>query len=337
MLLSWVPPRNTPEPEPSVDESAAAVPEASTTETCVVPVSGPAPDAPYASWIARASSYGDGRPAVSSDSRISTTIRPPRDGAGAASTRCPVTSVSTGVRSDDLVRGEVVPKLGEQLGDRRRPQVANALERLAELVGHDPCRIAEDAPPTLLPQEDLREDPVQERARLVAGDALAGELERRLDEVGPRLGREAPVRDLQSRQQTGHGDGAVADVERLRAGVLEVDEHLVHLAQALRRRREEAVEQRRLVPFGVDEQQTPAGRPGQRPLRHERGERRPRARRPPHFRPRAAPALRPPRSTDARQRSHPASREVTHATPRTARRRSRRLQGRFYAARASGN
>ena len=46
MLFSCAPPRKTPEPEPSVDESAAAVPDASTTETCVVPVSSPAPEAP---------------------------------------------------------------------------------------------------------------------------------------------------------------------------------------------------------------------------------------------------------------------------------------------------
>ena len=40
MLFSWNPPENTPEPEPSVDESAAAAPLPSMTEMCVVPVSG---------------------------------------------------------------------------------------------------------------------------------------------------------------------------------------------------------------------------------------------------------------------------------------------------------
>ena len=37
MLFSCVPPRKTPEPEPSVEERAAAFPSASITEICVVP------------------------------------------------------------------------------------------------------------------------------------------------------------------------------------------------------------------------------------------------------------------------------------------------------------
>ena len=37
MLFSCVPPRKTPEPEPRVEESAAALPSASITEMCVVP------------------------------------------------------------------------------------------------------------------------------------------------------------------------------------------------------------------------------------------------------------------------------------------------------------
>ena len=46
MLFICAPPRKTPEPEPRVDESAAAVPDSSTTEMWVVPVSLPRPDAP---------------------------------------------------------------------------------------------------------------------------------------------------------------------------------------------------------------------------------------------------------------------------------------------------
>ena len=46
MLLSWKPREKTPEPDPSVDESAAALPSPSITETCVVPVSGASRDVP---------------------------------------------------------------------------------------------------------------------------------------------------------------------------------------------------------------------------------------------------------------------------------------------------
>ena len=46
MLLSWKPPAKTPEPDPSVDESAAALPSPSITETWVVPVSGARRDVP---------------------------------------------------------------------------------------------------------------------------------------------------------------------------------------------------------------------------------------------------------------------------------------------------
>ena len=46
MLLSWKPRENTPEPDPSVDDSAAAFPSASMTETWVVPVSGASRDVP---------------------------------------------------------------------------------------------------------------------------------------------------------------------------------------------------------------------------------------------------------------------------------------------------
>ncbi len=40
MLFSWNPWEKTPEPDPRVDESAAALPSPSITETWVVPVSG---------------------------------------------------------------------------------------------------------------------------------------------------------------------------------------------------------------------------------------------------------------------------------------------------------
>jgi hypothetical protein len=110
---------------------------------------------------------------------------------------------------------------------------------------------------------------MQEGARLVALDPLPRDLERGLDEVGPRSLREAAVRLLEAMEETWNRNRALAHVERLRARVLEVDQHLVHHAQALRRDREEAVEQRGLAARLVHEQQ-PAGRgSGQRPLGHE--------------------------------------------------------------------
>ncbi len=114
---------------------------------------------------------------------------------------------------------------------------------------------------------------MQERARLVAGDAVAArELERGLDELRPGARREAAMHFLEACEQAGHRDRAVADVEDLCARVLEVDQHLVHLAEPLRRSREEAVEERRLAPWLVQEDEAAARGPGQRPLGDERRE-----------------------------------------------------------------
>ena len=132
MLLSCVPPRKTPEPEPRVDESAAAVPVASTTETCVVPVSGPCAERsvgerrpPRASSCER---RGRPPPRASSGSRARSRRR-----ARAAESQHALSRWSRLERRalDDPVGGEIVRELGEELGDGRGARVADPLERRA--------------------------------------------------------------------------------------------------------------------------------------------------------------------------------------------------------------
>ena len=125
----------------------------------------------------------------------------------------------------------------------------------------------------LVAQEDPFEDPVQERARLVAHEALPRERDRGLDEVAPLARREAPVGLLEPGEEPGHRDRALADVEHLRPRVAEVDDELLHLAEACGRDAEEAVEHGRLAARLVDEHEPAAGRAGQRPFGDERRER----------------------------------------------------------------
>ena len=91
-----------------------------------------------------------------------------------------------------------------------------------------------------------------------------GELDRRLDELGPRDAAESAMCLLEAGNEPGHGDGALADVEDLRRGVAEVDHDLLHLAERLRRRGEEAVEHGRLA-LEPREQKAATRRIGQGP------------------------------------------------------------------------
>ena len=109
---------------------------------------------------------------------------------------------------------------------------------------------------------------MEEGLRLVHVDALAGELDRRLEELSPRQRPVAAVRGLEAGHQTGHGDRLLADVEHLRRGVAEVDHELLHLGERARRHGEEAVEHdapRR----PRNEEEAAAGRPRERALGDE--------------------------------------------------------------------
>ena len=134
--------------------------------------------------------------------------------------------------------------------------------------------IAIDPAASLVAQQDGAEDQVEERARVVALETLPRERDRRLHEVGPVPCGKASVTLLEPRQQPRHRDGALPDVEHLRARVAEVDDQLLHLAEPGGRDAEEAVEHRRLAARSWTSAKPPPLRPGQRPFGDERGERR---------------------------------------------------------------
>ena len=273
MLLSCVPPRKTPDPDPSVHERPAASPSPSATETCVVPGRGPEPSGPYASATARASASSGGSPSwAAMSSRIRLTTAPPCDGVERTS-RPRIVELER-FRLEDSVGAEVVAQLRKQLDEHRRTGIADALERRARVSGANAGGIAVDATPTVVALEDPGEDRVQEHALLVPLEALARDRDGRLDELSPLARRESTMDRLEPGQQAGHGDGALADVEHLRPRVAEVDDELLHLAEARRRHTEEAVEHGRRAARLVHEREPAAGRAGERPLGHERGERR---------------------------------------------------------------
>ncbi len=112
---------------------------------------------------------------------------------------------------------------------------------------------------------------MQEELRLGRVEPQRGELDRGLDELRPRHAPEAAMRLLEAGDEAGHGDRALADVVALRR-VAEVDREILELAERMRGRGEEAVEQGHLA---VDpaEEEAAAGRAGQRALGHGRRER----------------------------------------------------------------
>ena len=170
------------------------------------------------------------------------------------------------------IRAEVVRVLGDELGHHGGARIADALERRDRILAVHARRVAVDAATAFVAQEDSLEDRVEERARLVAHEPLARKGDRRLDEVAPLTRREASVDLLEAREQPGDRDRPLADVEHLRPGVAEVDEELLHLAEADARDGEEAVEHRRLAGRLVHEREAASGGSRERPLRDEGGE-----------------------------------------------------------------
>ena len=270
MLFICAPPRKTPEPEPSVDESAAAVPAPSTTEMCVVPVSLPRAGCPVG--VAEGARHLAGRRCRDRVERIENgnDDRPAARRRRARRAHC--RPRNGGLERDQrfhAIRLQIVRVFREKLGRCLRARIAHPLEYSAEILGHDTDGIAVHATPTFLAEQDRREDPVQERARFVALDALTSELTRGSHEVGPVMGREAPMGFFEAREKSRHRDGARAHVKDLSACVSEVDYLLFHVPEAGLRDGEEAVEQRRLAARLVHEQEPASRRPGQRTLRDE--------------------------------------------------------------------
>ncbi len=128
--------------------------------------------------------------------------------------------------------------------------------------------IGVDPPAPFVTLEDSDEDLVQEALRLAHVHARAGELDRRLDQLLPGHLTESSVRLAQSGEQARDRDRPVADVIALRRRA-EVHREVLDLAQRLGRDGEEAVEKRRPA-ANMNEQEAATGRPGQRPLGHER-------------------------------------------------------------------
>ena len=113
-----------------------------------------------------------------------------------------------GLALGDLVGGEVVLELGQQLGDRAGAAVADRLERRDVRVGGEAAGAAVDVAAALVALQDRAQDAVEEGLRLAHVDAGAGELERGRGEVGPRQAAEPAVGVLQPGEEPRHGDGA---------------------------------------------------------------------------------------------------------------------------------
>ena len=273
MLFICAPPRKTPEPDPSVDESAAAVPErvddGDVRRTGEPAAAGradrrPGAPAPCLRGTARRSRR-DARGSRRRSRRRATAAVRRRPGGRAGSSR------AARGRRPRSQRGR--PRTP---GEARRPRRPRTSRMRSSVAQSSPVStrvgVAVDATATLVAEQDRGEDSVQERARLVTRDAVLRQLERRLDEIRPVEGREAAVSLVEPGDEPRHRDRSLPDVEDLGSCVREIDQHLVHDSRPRRRNREEAVEQRCLSIRLVHEEEPAAGRPRQRPFRHEGGE-----------------------------------------------------------------
>ena len=261
-------------------------PSPSTTEMCVVPVSAPGHDRSYAAATASASCRSDHTSCEASASRISSTTRPPRDGDGVVSTDTPSRSRLEWSVLANAVGGKIVCKLGDELDHRSRAHVANPFEGGDQVFRGDLRGVAVDALARVGSQQDLFEDPVEEHSRGVDFDAAGPRQgERGLDEICPLPVAEPPVSLLEPGNETWHRDRALPDPERLSVPALEIDDDLVDVAERLRRRSEEAVEDDGFASGLAHEQEPSTGRARERSLDRPRRRRRPRCTRPRRSRP----------------------------------------------------
>ena len=128
------------------------------------------------------------------------------------------------------------------------------LERLGQVAHDQALSLAQSAvaavdPPALgVVSQDHVQDLVQESLAGVEGDAGAGELDGRREELGPGEVRVPAVRGREPRGHPGNGDGGRADVEDLGRALVEGDVDGQHLSrraggQPAPRHRHEEVEQ----------------------------------------------------------------------------------------------
>ena len=89
--------------------------------------------------------------------------------------------------------------------------------------------VAVEAAAALFALQDRNEDLMEEALGVIGLDAASREHDRRLDQLGPAQGAPPAMRRAEPGQQPWHRHRLLADVERLRRGILEVDHHLVHL------------------------------------------------------------------------------------------------------------
>ena len=144
--------------------------------------------------------------------------------------------VGLGDRSSPLPNGRAQAARKLAAVEDVRSLGGQPLERLGQVAHDHPLSLAQSAVVPVDPSalgiaaENHVEHLVQEGLPGVEGDAGAGELDGRRDQLGPGEVRVAAVRGRQPRGHPRHGDGGRADVEDLGRALVEGDVDRQHLA-----------------------------------------------------------------------------------------------------------